>query len=314
MHMKTALVVGLALFAFMVTGCADRQTDSSWDGEYPIRIVATTNIVAEAVKAIGRDRVHVQPLMPAGTDPHTYQPSPGDVQALDAAHAIAYNGHFLEGKMTDVLARMADRKPTLAIAERLPTSRLLAVTEAATDQVYDPHAWFDVSLWAQVGDPIAQWLAEIDPFNADFYRQNAADMRRELDEFDRRVRDIIAELPRERRILITAHDAFAYFGRAYGFEVYGIQGLSTESESGLKEINDLVDLIVQRQVPAVFVEASVSEKNVLSLIEGARRRGSEVRLGGELFSDSMGAPGTNEGTYKGMILHNVRTIVGALRG
>jgi manganese/zinc/iron transport system substrate-binding protein len=301
--MKLWAVAVLSLL--LLLGCASQPQRVESDGA-ELYIVTTTGMLADLARSVGGERVRVDALMGPGTDPHIYQASPGDISKLNRADLVLYNGLHLEGRMGEMLERLGRKKPVLALAETLPNSELIH------DGAPDPHVWFDVILWAQLVDPLVDQLVAQDPEGESEYRNRATDVKRRLEELDRMIREELAKIPDQRRILITAHDAFRYFGRAYGIEVVGIQGISTESEASLREINHLVDLIVTRQVPAIFIETSVSEKNVQALLEGARRRGWDARVGGELFSDAMGAAGTPEGTYEGMLLHNVRQIVDAL--
>jgi manganese/zinc/iron transport system substrate-binding protein len=266
-------------------------------------------MVGEVVERVGGDRVEVVVLMGEGVDPHLYKPSPGDIIALSRADMIVFSGLHLEGKMGEVFERLGRSKPSVPLADGIASGSLL---ETSGGQV-DPHVWFDVRLWAEVVLAARDALAGFDPPYASRYARNAEAYREELIRLDAEVRGQIAAIPESRRLLVTAHDAFGYFGRAYGIEVQAIQGISTESEAGVHEINALVDLLVARRVPAVFVEASVSDRNVRALVEGCAARGHRVRVGGELFSDSMGTPGTPEGTYVGMVRHNVSTITEALR-
>ena len=272
-------------------------------------VAATTGMVADLVARVAGRHAAVTQLMGAGVDPHLYKASTGDMAKLNRAAAIFYSGLHLEGKMGDSLARLARKKPTVAVAESINRGKLL---EVGSDR-YDPHVWFDVALWSETLSVVEKTLAEFDPVHADDYHAAAAKYRDELAELDEHCRRELATIPAERRVLVTAHDAFHYFGRAYDLEVKAIQGVSTQSEAGLKEINDLVSFIARRGIKAVFVESSVSERNVLALVEGCRARGHQVAVGGELFSDAMGKPGTPEGTYLGMVRHNVSLIVKALK-
>jgi manganese/zinc/iron transport system substrate-binding protein len=308
-----ALLLGitLGLGLLHLSGCnrAGPQGRHRYQGNYPIRVVCTTGMVADLVRHVGGDRVEVIQLMGEGVDPHRYKPSPGDVNQLKKADAIFYSGRNLEGKMTDLFVRMAALKPTCAVTNGFPDKEVLEDVHGH----YDPHLWFDVSLWSNGVGVVCAALSEFDPKNQAFYQENARPYQEELRKLHDRVGRELAQIPRERRVMVTAHDAFRYFGRAYNIEVRGIQGISTESEAGVKEINQLVDFLVQRKIKAVFVETSVSDKNIQALIDGCAARGHTVKNGGELFSDAMGKPGTREGTYAGMIEHNVRTIVKALK-
>lgn len=275
-------------------------------------VVATVGMVGDMVKAIAGDRMTVRTLIGEGVDPHSYQPTRRDVLTLGAADAIVWNGLNLEGKMGEVIERMGRRGTrVLAVAESLQGLGDYLLAEEAGK---DPHIWMDVGLWARTIPAVVAFLTELDPEGAEDFARNGARYGEQLAELDAYVRRIVATLPEDRRVLITAHDAFGYFGRAYGVEVHGIQGISTESEAGLRDIEELVRMIVARRIPAIFVETSVADKNVRALIEGARARGHEVRIGGELFSDAMGAAGSYRGTYIGMLDHNATTIVRALGG
>jgi manganese/zinc/iron transport system substrate-binding protein len=282
--------------------------DRKHSGGYPIQVVCTTGMVADLVRHVGGDRAKVEALMGADVDPHTYRAATGDVAKLNEADLIFYSGLHLEGKMTDIFERLARRKPTFPVAEYLEEADL-----RIQDGVADPHVWFDVSLWSRCAGVVCDVLEQYDPDHAAEYRARAETYRKELAQLHAYARGRIATIPKARRVLITSHDAFYYFGRAYDLEVRGIQGISTDAEAGVKDINDLVEFITSRNVKAVFVESSVNKRNMESLREGCRARGHQVAVGGELFSDAMGAEGTPEGTYVGMVRHNVETIVGALK-
>lgn len=278
-------------------------------GSYPIKVVCTTGMVADLARNIGGDKVQVTQLMGEGVDPHLYKASPGDVNQLSGADVIFYSGLHLEGKMADIFVRMARRKPTFAVSEYIAEDRVLEGTESA----FDPHVWFDVSLWKDGAGVVRDALKAFDPKNAADYQTRADSYQAELAKTHDYAIAQIATIPKERRVMVTAHDAFRYFGRAYDLQVKGIQGISTESEAGVKEINTLVAFLVEKQIKAVFVESSVSDKNVKALLEGSAAKGHKVVIGGELFSDAMGKDGTPEGTYVGMVRHNVNTIVKALK-
>lgn len=292
----------------LAVGCAKPASNSRAEGR--IRVVATTGMVGDVVRNVGGDKVEVVVLMGPGTDPHLYKASPGDIDLIQGADAVVYHGLHLEGKMAEVFERLRNRKPTLAVAEALPKDRLLQSTTSGG--AVDPHVWFDAGLWLRTATPVAEFLAKIEPTRGDEFRSNAKAYEGRLEALHKECGAEIAKIPKDRRTMITAHDAFGYFGRAYGIEVLGIQGISTESEASLKEVNRLVETIVARKIPAIFVETSVSPKNVQALLEGARSRGMSTKIGGSLFSDAMGADGTPEGTYEGMVRANVKTIVAGL--
>lgn len=307
--MRLWLVFILAGVLAMLNGC-DRADGVHTPGETGrLRIVATVGMVADVVRNVAGERAEVVGLIGTGVDPHLYLPSRDDVAQLARADVVFYSGLHLEGKLTDVLVRTGRTRPVHALAEAVPAERRLA-----EGGEIDPHVWMDASLWAEAARAAGRLLAEHDPARAAEYAQRAEAYAAELMALHAYGQQVIASVPPQQRVLITSHDAFRYFGRAYGLEVMGVQGLSTESEAGLRDINRLVDLIVERGVTAVFVESSVPRKSVEALIEGAGRRGHRVAIGGELFSDAMGAEGTYEGTYLGMIDHNLTVVARALGG
>lgn len=277
-----------------------------------LRVVATTGMVADLARQVGGDRVAVTALMGEGVDPHLYKASPGDVRSLSDADLILYNGLHLEGRMADVLTRMAGRRSVVQVTDGIDESLLRQPPEFQGH--FDPHVWFDVSLWSNAARRVRDALIEKDPAGRGTYEANAAESLALLDELHRYARTTIGTIPSSARVMVTAHDAFGYFGRAYGLEVLAIQGISTDSEASLKDINALVDALVSRKIPAVFIESSVPRKTIDSLVEGCRARGHEITVGGELFSDAMGRDGTLEGTYAGMVMHNVDVVARALGG
>lgn len=278
-------------------------------GTMPIKVVCTTGMIADVVRNIGGDLLNVDQLMGEDVDPHLYKATSADVAKLNEAHVIFYSGLHLEGKMTEVLERMARKQAVFAATEYLPSTSILCDSHKHPD----PHLWFDVSVWRDVAGIIGDALAMYDPANAESYKKNAEKYRAELAKLHEEAKSAVAGIPKEKRVLVTSHDAFRYFGKAYDIEVKAIQGISTDTEASLREVNELVDFIVTRKVRAVFVETSVNQRNMKSLLDGCKARGHEVVLGGELYSDAMGKSGTTEGTYAGMIRHNVDTIVKALK-
>lgn len=278
----------------------------------PLRVVATVSMLADAVRAVGGARVEVTSLLGEGVDPHTYRPTRADIARLSSADLVIANGLHLEAQLDPTLKTLQRSRPLLFAAEAIPETLL------HSDQEYkerkDPHVWMDPKLWVRVVEAIRDKLVERDPSGRAFYEAGAKNYIAELNRLDDYARKILATVPKEARVLVTAHDAFGYFGSAYGFEVEGIQGLSTESEAGLKRIEALVALLASRKIRAVFVESSVPERNVRALVEGAHARGHKVEVGGELYSDALGAPGTYEGTLIGMLDHNVTLIARALGG
>ena len=273
-------------------------------------VMATTTVVADLVRQVGGDRVSVDCLMAAGIDPHSYRATPRDADRLARAKLIVASGLHLEGKLSELLSRLARRVPVTAVADTLPRDRLLPVA----DGLFDPHVWFDARLWSLCVPAVVEALAKLDPAGRDHYQAKGADFARRLESLDGRLRERLATIPKQRRVLVTAHDAFRYFGRAYDVEVVGVQGTSTESEAGLADINKLVELIVSRGVPAVFVETSVSDRNVTALREGAQARGHAVAVGGQLYSDALGGPGSGAETLEEVLVANVETIHAGLAG
>lgn len=299
-------VFRFSLFALLATVTATHATA-------PFRAVATVGMVADIVRSVAGNRAHVIQLVGEGVDPHLYSPTRNDVVALTQADIIFYNGLLLEGRMGDLLVRMARRgKPVHAVAEVILDQDDYVLTDE--DDRFDPHIWMDVRGWMKAVEVVTQALSDFDPAYADTYRGNADRFLVELEELDEYARSVLGSIPARRRVLVTAHDAFSYLGRAYGLEVRGIQGLSTDSEAGIRDIEELIRFLVERDIPAVFIETSIADRNVRALVEGARARSHMVRIGGTLFSDAMGPSGSYEGTYIGMIDHNVTTIARALGG
>jgi manganese/zinc/iron transport system substrate-binding protein len=285
---------------------------ASWnnlEAASPIRVIATTTIVADLVEQVGGDLVVVESLMADGVDPHSYRATPRDIDRLVRADLIVANGLHLEGKLAELLERIGRKRPFLAVGNAVPKDELLSIG----NDLFDPHIWFDAKLWSYCPSAVADALSQLDSKAALDYRQRAEKYSKDLLELDKNVKGKFKEIPPQRRVLITAHDAFRYFGRAYGLEVIGVQGTSTESEAGLADMNKLVELVVQRKIPAVFVETSVSDRNVTALIEGAAARGHSVRLGGRLYSDALGPAGGGGDTLERALLSNVDTIIEALR-
>lgn len=300
-------VVPLLLAGLLaVAGCGAADPPRRSAGK-PL-VLATTTVVADLVRQVAGDRVEVDCLMEPGIDPHSYRPTPADADRLARADLVVASGLQLEGRLAALLERLGPRRPVLAVGDRLPRDRLLAVT----DDLFDPHVWFDAGLWSLCPPLVAEALATLDPAGAASYRERAAAHAADLVALDAKIRGRIASIPERRRVLVTAHDAFRYFGRAYGIEVVGVQGTSTESEAGLHDVNRLVELLVSRGIPAVFVETSVADRNVAALIEGAASRGQKVAIGGRLYSDSLGAAGSGADTLATALVANVETIVAAL--
>lgn len=296
-----------ALLALMST----MAMAGEYKGKYPYTAGTTVGMVADIVKNVAGDKAEVFNVIGAGVDPHVYNPTRSDVASMLKSDIIFYAGLLLEGQMADVLVKVSRKRPVYAVTELLKKEYLLHDDQTNHN---DPHVWMDVRGWMKAVEVVAEALSEFDPAHEALYRTNASAYLEKLTQLDAYARKVIATIPENQRVMVTAHDAFRYMGRAYDIEVLGIQGISTESEAGLKDINRIVDQLVVRKIPAVFVETSVSEKNVKALIEGAASRGHGVVIGGALFSDAMGPAGTYEGTYMGMIDNNVTIIARALGG
>ncbi|WP_425537525.1 metal ABC transporter solute-binding protein, Zn/Mn family [Phaeobacter gallaeciensis] len=278
--------------------------------EAPLKIVATTGMIADAARQVGGDAVEVRALMGPGVDPHAYRQTRSDIVAMTRADLVLYHGLYLEAQMESFLHDLSRKRNVVAVAEGLSKDVLRAHDDY--EDKFDPHVWMTPNLWKQVVMDIAAVLSEARPAEAQTFAANAQAHLADLDRLVAYADTTLATVPENNRVLVTAHDAFGYFGRDFGFEVLGIQGISTQSEAGLNRIGELVDLLVERKISAVFVESSVSDRSMRALIEGAAAQGHEVQIGGELFSDAMGADGSYEGTYLGMLDHNVTTIAGAL--
>jgi manganese/zinc/iron transport system substrate-binding protein len=278
-----------------------------------MRVVCTTGQVAELAARIGGEHVEVEALMGPGVDPHLYSPVASDVRKLAAADIVFYNGLHLEGRMADLFVQMARRKATFAVTEGLQMRQDKRLREPPEfEGLYDPHVWHDPMIWADCVKDMAEALAEYDPPHAEDYRKNAEAYRAELAELDKFCREEIATIPKKNRVLVTAHDAFGYLGKTYDVEVFGLKGISTEDEKDLKRQEEMVQMIVRRKIPAVFVESAVAPKTIEALVEPCRALGWDVKIGGELYADALGPAGSDDATYPGMIRANVRTIVKAL--
>ena len=278
----------------------------------PLSVVATTGMIGDVMATVGGPEVTVASLMGPGLDPHAFRATRTDILAMARADLVAWHGLGLEAQLADCLADLSGQKPVRALGDGLPADRLIPHDEYPDK--FDPHVWMEPDLWGLVAGAAADWLSDERPEAAAAFAANAEAYRAEAARLASYGQEVLATVPEPARVLVTAHDAFAYFGRAFGFEVLGIQGISTESEAGLNRIGELVEVLVNRRIGAVFVESSVSDRNMRALVEGAAARGHDVAIGGELFSDAMGPPGTYEGTWVGMIDHNLTTIAAALGG
>jgi len=277
-----------------------------------LQILATVGMVADLARRVGGPHVTVRQLMGPGVDPHLYKATRDDVQAMLSADVVLYSGWMLEGKLADTLHRLARKQPVHAIAAKLEPAQLIAADDEA--EQWDPHVWMDVRLWSNCVTTVANACIQSAPSHEAEFRAAAATYQDELAQLDNYGRTTLATIPPAQRVLVTSHDAFRYFGRAYGLEVLGVQGLSTDSEAGLQRITALVDLLVERQIQAVFVESSVPRKSIEALVDGAAARGHAIQIGGQLYSDAMGDEGTYEGTYIGMLDHNITHVARALGG
>jgi manganese/zinc/iron transport system substrate-binding protein len=305
----------IALFAMAALLAACGTSSSTQTGDMSgrmIKVTTTVGMIADSVKNVGGDRVEVTGLMGPGVDPHLYKPSTGDVSKLGQADIIFYGGLDLEGRMEELFEKMEQSgKPTFAVAGEIDPARLRKPIEF--EGKYDPHIWFDVTLWQEAVKKVAKELGSLDPNSKALYQKNADAYLTQLDELHTYVKSQIATIPPESRVLITAHDAFGYFGQQYGVEVKGLQGTSTATEASARNVQDLAKMIADRKIKAIFVESSVPPATIEAVQKAVQSRGWDVKIGGQLFSDAMGNDGTPEGTYIGMVRHNVDTIVKALR-
>lgn len=308
---KWMCIVAALSFMVLLGACSNASGSEPVKGDdadtATIRVVTTIAQIAEPLSVIGGDRIEVSSLMGPGIDPHLFNASQGDILTLQAADIVMYNGLYLEGNMTEIFAEMSKQKPVFALGESLDEALLLVEEDGAID----PHIWFDIDLWQQALDQAVEQLKLLSPDDTDYFEARKQAYFLQLAELKEEA-EKLGSIPDERRVLVTAHDAFGYFGRMHDIEVVGLQGLSTEDEIGISDIQQTINLLVTRQIPAVFVESTISEKSIRSVIEGAAEAGQEVRLGGKLFSDAMGEEGSEEGTYIGMYRHNIQTIYQAL--
>ena len=273
-------------------------------------MVCTTNILADLARNIGGDSIRVKSLMGPGVDPHLYKATQGDIQSLSQADMILYNGLHLEGKMTEILDNLKDKKKV--IAGKLVNSRRL-INSSDYQGAYDPHIWFDPFLWSEVATGLADSLKKHYPKSAEYFSYLERQYQNDLRSMHHNNDSLLTAIPDSQRVLITAHDAFAYFGRTYEIEVKGLQGISTTAEYGIKDVKRMVDFITENKIKAVFIENSIPPRSIEAVIEGCRKRDHNVKLGGELYSDALGKKGSEVGTYVGMFQHNVNTIAEALK-
>ena len=303
--MKKYLYIALCVVFF---ACKERKALTN----EKLQVVTTTTMITDLLKNIGGDKIEVIGLMGSGVDPHLYKASEGDVNKLFNADLVIYNGIHLEGKLEGVFEKMRQQnKRTIAVSDAIDKRTLIASELFPSN--YDPHIWFDIGNWQQITAFIVSQLSEMDAKNAPYYKEKGAVYLKKLAALNAEVKRMIAEIPEERRILVTAHDAFNYFGKVFRFQVVGLQGLSTATEAGVKDVQQLAAFIISKNVNAIFVESSVPKRTLEALQESVRSQGHQVEIGGVLFSDALGNSGTSEGTYIGMYLHNVQTIIRSLQ-
>ncbi|MEQ8904175.1 zinc ABC transporter substrate-binding protein [Ekhidna sp.] len=303
MRIKFSIVI---LLVFLL-GC---KTKNEKANDIP-HVVVTTGMLYDAVINIAGDKITAEAIMGPGVDPHLYKATQGDLAKFNKADLIVYNGILLEGKMSDILKKLGRQKPVVAAAESVPKEMLKSAI--GYEDAFDPHIWFDVKRWKFAVKAISQSLIKLDSTNSEFYKQNTKTYLMRLDSLDQYVKNSISEIPESQRILVTAHDAFVYFGDAYNIRVEALQGISTVADFGLKDIAEIIDLIIENKIKAIFVETSVSDKSINAVVTGCKEKGHDVKIGGYLYSDAMGEFGTEEGTYIGMFRKNVETIVNALK-
>src|SRR5690606_18339986 len=301
--MKKILILAIII---VFASCKSTTEDNG-----KIKVVTTTNILADLVSEIGGDNISLQSLMGAGVDPHLYKASEGDVSKLYNADIIFYSGLHLEGKLVDIFEKMEGKKHTVSVGDRLPKDQLIASANFGGN--YDPHVWFNIQFFKQFAQIVADELSKVDGENAETYAANNELYQKKLDALEEEVKSIINSLPKEKRIVVTAHDAFNYFGNAYDFQVVGLQGISTATEAGVKDVQELSEFIIENKVKAIFIESSVPKRTIEALQAAVLSKKHNVEIGGSLYSDALGNPGTEEGTYLGMFKYNVNTIVNALK-
>lgn len=311
MDNKARLIMLLLVFSLLLSACAANNNDSDKSSKGgKISIVTTIAQIAEPLSIIGGDKVSVVSLMGPGVDPHLYNATQGDIGKMSSADMVFYSGLHLEGNMAEVFEQIGKTKPVIAIAEAIPEDQRLKDVKGDTD----PHVWFDIDIWKIGLEAATEGLKENYPEDAAYFEQNKTEYFIKLDELKDESAALMSSIPENQRVLVTAHDAFGYFGRMFDLDVVGLQGLSTEDEIGITDVDDTIEILLKHEVPAVFVESSINQNSINAVIEGAASRGLKLELGGELFSDAMGDGGTVEGTYIGMYQHNVSTIAKALGG
>lgn len=307
--LKFSILSILSLFLLMGCKKTTEETDKSFSTTNKMTVVTTTGMIGDVASEIGQDRVDVYSMMGPGVDPHLYKAKASDLDRLNNADLIIYNGIHLESKMADVLEKLSSTKNIHSVEEGIDENSLITI-----DQAHDPHIWFDVNNWIVASMVIRDALIATDPDGKSVYEANYDSYVSKLNDLNIYVIEQAQKVPEEQRILITAHDAFNYFGRAYGFEVMGLQGISTVDEAGTLDVRNLAEFITENKINALFVESSVSPKSIKAVQAAVASRGWDIEIGGELYSDAMGDAGTFEGTYIGMVTHNIDTIVSGLLG
>jgi len=305
--MKHQITLSIILFGLLFAQCTPKDESQN----NTINVIATTGMIYDAIINIAGDSIETNVLMGPGVDPHLYKATQGDIRKLNRADIIFYNGLHLEGKMGEIFENLQKIKTVIPVGESLPDSMI--IRSEAFQNAVDPHIWFDVNRWKFAVNSINEQLKKSDPKRADYYQKNTDNYLVRLDSLHRAVKTQIMEIPIDQRLLITSHDAFGYYGDAYNIEVKGLQGISTLSEYGLRDLAIMNDLIIERKIKSVFVETSISARAITSLVDGVNEKGFDVKIGGSLYSDAMGDFGTKEGTYIGMVDFNTRTIVKALK-
>ncbi len=307
--MKKFYTVFFVFVMLVCIGCDTKKaSDTSLDSK--VQVVTTIGMITDIVKNVGGEHLSVVGMMGPGVDPHLYKPTAKDLIRLNSADIIIYNGLHLEAKMGDVLAKMSGDTKSIAVTDGIDKSKLLSLSEF--DGQYDPHIWFDVELWMGAVESVRDTLIELDPDHTAAYQNNAKGYLNQLNELHQYVKTQAEQVIPSQRVLVTAHDAFNYFGKAYGFEVRGLQGISTVTEAAISDVQELASFIAERRIPAIFVESSISSQSLEAVQAAVKSKGFDVQIGGELFSDAMGNVDTPEGTYIGMVRHNIDTIVKGL--
>jgi manganese/zinc/iron transport system substrate-binding protein len=300
-------IILLSIITLVFFSCNNTTKDNG-----KLNIVTTTTMITDLVKNIGKDSINVNGLMGSGVDPHLYKASEGDVTKLVNADVIFYNGLYLEGKLVEVFEKMGSKTKTpIALGEEIDKTTLIGSDYFASN--YDPHVWFNIEYFKQFAQKVTAVLIEKDSKNSKYYKANEDEYIAKLNTLQKTITSKIETLPKDKRILVTAHDAFNYFGKNYGFEVVGLQGLSTATEAGVKDVQNLANFIIEKQLKAIFVESSVPKRTIEALQKAVNSKGHDVQIGGTLYSDALGSAGTVEGTYIGMFKYNVNTIVNALK-